>query len=554
MAKAATKQKDAGAPPAGGQKVIWLSGLACGVLVAIAPGVATVAAGLLAPGIVALKLDREPGRAVARTVLTCGLAGCVQPVMTLWSMGQSFDTALAILADPGAIAAGPTIPGLGWIRGQSASGDLSATVGAWGELDTKFAVAEFAPGTSLAGSAHADIGLDGSVTFLVPIEVSSGATVSDLNAEGTWAADSGGPHLEAKLTGHEVSLDQLRLLAEPVAAARGGAPFAADASGPDRTPFWGDWSGRVSVDFDQLKAMGHSLAEATGRIDWDRRALTLKNGRAVYARHNLAKLEGSISFDAAAGQPYGLDAKEEVSDFDASRFFIDPQFGKDPFVDGHFSISATSTGRGRNLRDLEAGADNVLLLKSSGGIVRFLKTSVAEAIPEAPAKATETLGKVGSTVGSIFGSKPKERDTGSNPVSKNAEAVLDFTYAASEVGYDEMTVTVTRGADRTIHLMDLAITGPEERITGSGVIGCVEGLQLRAQPVSLDLVVSVRGDTGDLLAKAGLLSENRDDLGYTAIVQPVHFGGTLAHLDATQWHALLVKAATRKPDAEKKAP
>jgi hypothetical protein len=120
MAKAATKQKDAGAPPAGGQKVIWLSGLACGVLVAIAPGVATVAAGLLAPGIVALKLDREPGRAVARTVLTCGLAGCVQPVMTLWSMGQSFDTALAILADPGAIAAAWSLAAVGWLMTQIA--------------------------------------------------------------------------------------------------------------------------------------------------------------------------------------------------------------------------------------------------------------------------------------------------------------------------------------------------------------------------------------------------------------------------------------------------
>jgi hypothetical protein len=102
-----------------GRSVTWLSGLACGVLAAIAPGIATVAAGLLAPGVVALKLDREPGRPVARTVLTCGLAGCVHPVITLWNAGQSFETAIAIITDP-------TIIGIAW--GAAAAGWLLAEV------------------------------------------------------------------------------------------------------------------------------------------------------------------------------------------------------------------------------------------------------------------------------------------------------------------------------------------------------------------------------------------------------------------------------------------
>ena len=84
----------------GNRSVIWLSGLACGVLAAIEPGVAMVTAGLLVPGALALRLDRDPGRAVARTVLTCGLAGCVQPIITLWNTGRSFDTAIRIVTDP----------------------------------------------------------------------------------------------------------------------------------------------------------------------------------------------------------------------------------------------------------------------------------------------------------------------------------------------------------------------------------------------------------------------------------------------------------------------
>ena len=34
--------------------------------------------------------------------------------------------------------------------------------------------------------------------------------------------------------------------------------------------------------------------------------------------------------------------------------------------------------------------------------------------------------------------------------------------------------------------------------------------------------------------------------------QPVHFGGTLQHLDESQWHDLLAKAAAPKPDAKEK--
>lgn len=100
------------------RSVVWLSGLACGVLAAIAPGLATVAAGLLVPGVVALKLDREPGRPVARTVLTCGLAGCVQPVITLWNMGQSFDTAVAIVTDPSTLGIAWSAAAAGWLLTQ----------------------------------------------------------------------------------------------------------------------------------------------------------------------------------------------------------------------------------------------------------------------------------------------------------------------------------------------------------------------------------------------------------------------------------------------------
>ena len=121
---AKTKQRptrqNKGAIAGNSRSVVWLSGLACGVLAAIAPGIATVAAGLLAPGVVALRLDREPGRPVARTVLTCGLAGCVHPVITLWNIGQSFETAIAIVTDPTTVGIAWSAAAAGWLLTQIA--------------------------------------------------------------------------------------------------------------------------------------------------------------------------------------------------------------------------------------------------------------------------------------------------------------------------------------------------------------------------------------------------------------------------------------------------
>ena len=121
-AKRASKQGSDHLPgeKEGGHSAIWLSGLACGVLAAVAPGVATIGAGLLVPGLVALKLDQAPGRPIARAVLTCGLAGCVQPIITLWNTGQSFTAAMAILTDSQAIGVAWSAAAAGWLVTQIA--------------------------------------------------------------------------------------------------------------------------------------------------------------------------------------------------------------------------------------------------------------------------------------------------------------------------------------------------------------------------------------------------------------------------------------------------
>jgi hypothetical protein len=117
LARAATANRTQAAT-GGARSLVWLSGLACGILATIAPGLAIVAVTLLGPGLVVVRLDREPGRAVTRTVLTCGLAACVNPAVALWNSGQSVGAAIAIASDPLVLAVAWGAAAAGWLMTQ----------------------------------------------------------------------------------------------------------------------------------------------------------------------------------------------------------------------------------------------------------------------------------------------------------------------------------------------------------------------------------------------------------------------------------------------------
>jgi hypothetical protein len=95
---------------------IWLEGLACGALVALATSTALLLAVLLGPALLAALLDRQPGRPAARSVALCSLCGIVGPVRELWAGGgHTLGTALALAADPAVLA---------WAWGAAATGWL----------------------------------------------------------------------------------------------------------------------------------------------------------------------------------------------------------------------------------------------------------------------------------------------------------------------------------------------------------------------------------------------------------------------------------------------
>lgn len=103
-----------------GRSLLWLQGLLCGVLAALATPTALVLGALLAPGIVAVALDRAPGRPVARSMLLFGLSATVVPLISLWKTGHTLEVASALASDPGRLAIAWAAAGAGWLLAQLA--------------------------------------------------------------------------------------------------------------------------------------------------------------------------------------------------------------------------------------------------------------------------------------------------------------------------------------------------------------------------------------------------------------------------------------------------
>ena len=465
-------------------------------------------------------------------------------------------------ADLKTLASQSAIPGTGWITASSASGDFSASVGAWTSVEGKLAVVGPEADQTIAVNFQAGIGADLAVAFRAPVKITVGSNVSEVSADGTWTSEKTGDRIDVRLSSMNVALEHLQQLVTPLAAL-GGSPLAAGAAvgtgaaqqpagGRDGIPFWGDWFGSVTVGFDRMRAGDRDFNDVHGIIDVEHGSLRLRDGLWELPDHGLAKAEGSIAFDPAAEFPYSLKATAELGEVDAAPLFGDPPAGHDPVFKGRFSVATTLTGNGFDLGDLVGRMEHEYRLTSKNGIIRLLKTNVAETISQPSAPVSDAMDSAGAVVGSIFGIKRNAVKSRENHVGKNTEAVLDFTYLIAEIGYDQIAITAVQGPDQTIHLREIAMTGREVCATGSGQIAFVKGWSFPVEPLSVELQLGVRGKLTGLLATAGLLSDRKDDKGYTMLNQTVHFGGTMQHIDETQWHDLLAQAAAPKPDAKGK--
>jgi hypothetical protein len=95
--------------------LIWLQGLLCGAVATLATPTALLLGVLLAPVLLALGLDREPGRPRARAIALCSMAAAVDPLRTLWISGHSLATASALLGNLQVVGTAWSAAAGGWL-------------------------------------------------------------------------------------------------------------------------------------------------------------------------------------------------------------------------------------------------------------------------------------------------------------------------------------------------------------------------------------------------------------------------------------------------------
>ena len=105
--------------------MVWLQGLLCGAMAMLAPPTALLLGVLLGPAVLALMLDRQPGRPRARSIALFGMAASVDPLRTLWVSGHAMTDAAALLADLHVLGIAAAA---GWLLAEAAPVAVRATL------------------------------------------------------------------------------------------------------------------------------------------------------------------------------------------------------------------------------------------------------------------------------------------------------------------------------------------------------------------------------------------------------------------------------------------
>lgn len=102
------------------RSLIWLQGLLCGALATLATPTALLLGVLLGPALLALWLDRQPGRPMGRSVALMSMAASVEPLRLLWASGHSMPVATSIVANLHVVGVSWSAAAAGWLLAEIA--------------------------------------------------------------------------------------------------------------------------------------------------------------------------------------------------------------------------------------------------------------------------------------------------------------------------------------------------------------------------------------------------------------------------------------------------
>jgi hypothetical protein len=439
----------------------------------------------------------------------------------------------------------PALKGSATLSAGRLQADFTASLGDQVELTSRLNLADLAVPTgevlpAIQGDLRASRNGDGLLKFELPLVFSTPGKSrrSDLNLTGSLEPVGEDWKIDARLGAREVFLEDVQVL-----AALAGSTEPAPVPGGTAQSFWHGYSGQVVL---ALKKLHYGemleLTDVGGIIRLEAGALRLDGLRAGMGEGADARVNGGLTFEPAAAEPYALTADLAVTDFNPAKLFQTLRPSQPAMVDGKFSITSRLTGRAANPAELADAAQGNFNLVSRGGVFRGLPVSVSSRV-ETSGRIATGVAAVGGLLGAVTGRK-EYADIGSK-----ALAVAELSKALAAIPYDQLNVVLARDESLATMLRDFTLIAPEMRLSGVGEAKTGgDGLFLNSA-LAMEFQLFARGRTADLLGYLGALENGADELGYTRSNLPLKVAGTLAAPDTGELNRALTNLALEKSGA-----
>lgn len=406
---------------------------------------------------------------------------------------------------------------------------------------------------------------DGSSVLTVPFTLTNGGRKSDVSLDGKLSRSGNTINFDGKITSNQLFVDDLKPLAglapssgatsasgqpansapaQPTRAgaatrpgvanagttAQPGTSVAANAPARDTQPFWSAAGGKIEVDLKQINyGRDYVISGVRGSAAITPARLAL-NGLEGRFKDNPFKVSATIDFDAKQPKPYTLVGAANVAGFDVGAFFRAANPNVPPQLETTVTVDAKLNGKGAVLDDLIQNTYGTFDVTGSQGTLRALAK-----------KGASTAVNIGSNVLGALGSGllgGKQSDT--------ATALAKLTQKFAAMPFDKLVMHVERAADLNINISRLEFIASDIHIVGNGQITNRPGVPLLNQPLNVKLVIGSKEEFEYLFNRLGVLSGQRDEVGYSLLNREFAITGTPGDPNSSDLWTFLGEIALRE--------
>lgn len=393
------------------------------------------------------------------------------------------------------------------------------------------AAAHAPPVPDLRADVRADWQPDGVIAIHAPFTLSSaGRPSSELTFDGGIGWGLSGPAVQGTLAGPRLNAEDVAGLVALIGGSGGQPGLARAVSALQGSLHWtGDL--KLALESASWRRIAGSGLAGELRFFADGISLDRLSGRLL----GTAPFTASAALTVAdASNPSATwHAHLEVQDLEAEALLSAIGVAHANIIEGRFRGSAECTGHGDRPSAAIAATDAKIDLTSTGGHFKLLATEVT---PKTVAGnlALDALRTVANTFESVIKRHKSE-------FASSVDATLYAAKAVSDIGYDQLSVRITRSPEGDVWCREFALIAPEARLQGQALVSNEPGAKFANEPLDATLELRARGKLADALKYLDVLDPKPDDLGYRLCPLPISVRGTLHHPDTSALKAILLK-------------